>query len=287
MFSWLYLLPATIWGILLLAAMLLAALLGHALNSRMERRARQDSRDDTQEGYIVSSVVTLLAFMIGFTFAIALDRFEQRRLLVVEDAQAIEKLYLQAQILEEPHRSRLSNLLVRYTDNLIELAREKPGDQRDRALEESNRLLRDIWTATIPAFDSVRGIDFSSAFVETANNVLEVDAARRAARNARIPSEVFAMMFGYAIVTALVFGYVLQGRKGRISGALLLVLCVTAMMLLLDLNQPVTGSIRESQQPLEVMSKWLHANPPGSFDRLRETGSASPDQAARAPTPGP
>jgi hypothetical protein len=279
-FSWLNLFPAVVWGILLFAAMLLAALLGHVLHLRLARRG--ESRDEPQEGYVVSSVVTLLAFMIGFTFAIGLDRFEQRRELVVEDAQAIEKLYLQAQILEEPHRSRLSSLLVRYTDNLIELAQDKPGEQ-DRALAESNRLLRDIWTATIPAFDSVKGMDFSSAFVEAANSVFEVDTARRAARNARIPSEVFVLMFGYAIVTALVFGYVLQGRRGRVSGALLLVLCVTAIVLLIDLNQPVTGAIRESQQPIEILSKWLHANPPPTFDRLR----AAPDQVARAPTPGP
>src|SRR4249919_1533440 len=95
MFDWLYNLPAILWGLLLLVTMLAAALAGRALYGRLLRSIGKGSFDDTQQGYIVSAAVTLLGFMIGFTFAIALDRFEGRRQLVGEDARAIEKFYLQ------------------------------------------------------------------------------------------------------------------------------------------------------------------------------------------------
>src|SRR5262245_46330262 len=140
MFDWLFLFPAAAWGLLLSAGMLLAALAGHALRRRATRKAGEGSFNDTQEGYIVASVVTLLAFMIGFTFAVALDRFEGRRQLVGDDARAIQELYLRAQMLGEPHRSRFSDLLVRYTDNRIELAQQMPGEW-DAAFARNDRLV--------------------------------------------------------------------------------------------------------------------------------------------------
>ena len=74
---------------------------------------------DNQEGYIVSGVLGLLALMLGFTLAMAVDRFDTRRVLVLQDANAIGTTYLRAQLLDEPHRSRISRLLVDYTDNRI------------------------------------------------------------------------------------------------------------------------------------------------------------------------
>jgi hypothetical protein len=258
--------PAVSLGLFLLVAMVLAAAAGRALRRRWLGASDKDADNEAQEGYIVSSVVTLLIFMIGFTFAIVLDRFESRRQLVGEDARAIQQLYLQAQILDEPHRSRLSGLLVHYTDNRILLAQQARGELKD-TMAENDRLLHALWTATIAAFGSIRGIDFSSAFVDSSNKVIEMNAARIAARGARIPTAVFVLVFAYTVVTASVFGYVLQGHKGRVSSSVLMILCVAVIMLLTDLNQPVSGWIRESQQPMQILSQWMHANPPESFGK--------------------
>ena len=256
--------PAVLWGIVLLAVLFAAAFAGHALHRRVAGRAGQDAEYEVQEGYTISSVVTLLIFLIGFVFAIALDRYEARRQLVVDDALAIEKFYLQAQLLDEPYRSDISRLLVRYTDNRLVLAQGKPSEM-SAAIAENNQLTKELWVATIAAFQTIRGIDFSSAFVDTANNVIELNSARIAARSARIPASVFLLLTVYAVATALMFGYVLHGRRGRISGVALLVLCTLAIVMLVDLNQPVTGWIRESQQPVQRLSGWMHANPSASF----------------------
>ncbi len=264
MFDWIFNFPATLWGLALLIAMILAAVAGQRLHRRLAEQRGQDAEYETQEGYTLSSVITLLIFMIGFIFAIALDRFETRRQLVVDDSLAIEELYLKSQVLEEPHRARLSDILMRYTDNRIMLAKEGP-EKRERALVENDRLTKELWVATMTAFQTVRGIDFSSAFVDSANRVISMNSARAAARNARIPATVFMLLFVYATATALMFGYVLQGRRGRIAGVTLLLLCILAIVLLIDLNQPVTGLVRESQQPMERLSGWMHANPSASF----------------------
>lgn len=264
MFDWVNRFPVVAWAAVLLVAMLAAAAAGSALRLRWFDSGDQDSISETREGYIVSAVVTLLAFMIGFTFTLVMDRYENRRQLVGEDARAIKELYLRAQMLDQPHRARFSDLLVRYTDNRIELATRRLGDSGRRA-EDHQRLIRELWNATIPAFETIRGIDFSSAFVDSANRVIELDDARIAARAAQVPGAVFLVLFVYSTVTAFVLGYVLTGSRSRTSGVVLLALLIMAMMLLVDLNQPVAGTVRESQLPLELLRAWLHANPPEAF----------------------
>lgn len=264
MVGWFSNYPALVWGTLLLLAMCIAAWAGKRLHRYLAGRRGDDAEYETQEGYTMSAVVTLLIFMVGFVFAIGLDRFEARRQLVVDDAIAIEDLYLKSQILEEPHRSRMSDILTRYTDNRILLAQEVPA-KRDAALAENDKLIKQLWIATAGAFQTVKGLDFSSAFVDSANRVISMNSARSAARNARIPDSVFMLLFVYAVVTAMMFGYVLKGRRGRISGVAMLVLCTLAIILLVDLNRPVTGFIRESQQPMERLGRWMHANPAASF----------------------
>lgn len=106
----------------LFAAMCAAAALGILLKVQRNRR-RDASEADGQEGYIVSAVLGLLALLMGFTFSLAVDRFDARRALVLQEANAIGTTYLRAQLLIEPHRSRMTDLLVRYTDNRILLAK--------------------------------------------------------------------------------------------------------------------------------------------------------------------
>ncbi|HPU16762.1 MAG TPA: hypothetical protein PK808_11795, partial [Polymorphobacter sp.] len=102
-------------GGILLALMVLAALAGNQLREYQDRRrTRRDKTPtgiDGQEGYITSAVLGLLALLMGFTFALAVDRFETRRVLVIAEANAIGSAYLRAQLLPEPHRTRVSGLL--------------------------------------------------------------------------------------------------------------------------------------------------------------------------------
>lgn len=266
MFDWLN--DASLWllGLLLFGAMIAACAAGAWLRRRNERRIPdfESSRSETQEGYVVSAVLTLLGLLIGFTFALSVDRYEARRMLVVDDANALETLYLQAQLLDEPHRSRFSTVLVRYVDNNVRLADVGPT-QRAPLLADNRRLLVELWAATVPAFDTIRTIDFSSTFVDSVNRVVELDTARKAARRAHIPAPIFALLLAYTIITAGVLGYVLVGRRGQLSGATLLGLFTLALLLLADLNRPTEGLIREPQEPMLRLRQALRDAPPAVF----------------------
>jgi len=268
--TWLSLTSLPVIGVILFAAMVGAAAIGIVLRSRSKPSQTQD---DGQEGYIVSAVLGLLALLLGFTFSLAVDRFETRRALVLQEAQAIERTYDQAQLLAEPHRARMSDLVIRYVDNRIKLAKARPGEGAD-LLAANDALLTDMWAATTAAFETIKGLDFSSTYVDNVSEVIDLDAARKAARRARVPAEVFAVLIVYMVTAAAALGYVLRGLGGRAAGGFLMVLLTLSLVLIIDIDRPTMGGISESQEPMETMVARLKSTPRSAYDKWREPPAA-------------
>ena len=269
--DWISQAPAPLLGGLLLALAVGAAFIGRALRARNDRKRGQTTSgfaSDDQEGYIVSGVLGLLALLMGFTFAMAVDRFDTRRHLVLDEANAIGTTYLRAQLLAEPHRTRLSKLLVDYTDNRIRLATAARRDV-PKLLVDNDKMVTDLWAASAAAFDSISNLDFSSSFIETVNNVIDLDTARKASYVARVPAEVLVVLAVYIVVTSGVLGYVLTGFRGKIAGIFLIALLTIALSLIIDLDRPNLGGIRVSQAPMEMLRASLKQQPPEVFDRYR------------------
>ncbi|WP_312163787.1 hypothetical protein [Phenylobacterium sp.] len=259
--------PILILGVAVLVLMLLAALTGATIRRRHERD-RQGEALGEGEGYIVSGVLGLLALLLGFTFALAVDRFETRRALVLQEANAIGTTYLRTQLLEEPHRARISGLLVDYADNRLALAKAEFPEGRD-LLARNDRLVTELWAATSSAFLTIKGLDFSSTYLDSMNNLIDLDAARKAARQVRVPTEVFVILVVYLVVTAGVLGYVFDGSRGRAAAVFMLLLLSMSLMLIIDIDRPRRGGIQEGQGPMEALLKSLKSEPPSVYDRYR------------------
>lgn len=269
--------PLWLIAIVMLTSMAVAAFFGWYFRKRPAADADKTDgdQDGSDEGYTVSAVLGLLALLTGFTFSIALDRYDTRRERVLIEANAIGTTYLRAQLLEEPHRTRISNLLVEYTDTRLALALDE-GERRDELLRRNDALVTDLWTATVAAFPTIRGYDFSSSFLETMNLLIDMDTARKVARLAHVPPEIFLVLFFYQIVTAGVLGSVLVGRRGRVVGLLLFVLFGSSILLIIDIDTPTKGLIRESQTAMDLVRRSLAAQPPAVFDRLDAPADAEP-----------
>ena len=270
--NWLDTTPRYLVGIILLVLMLAAAAAGVRLRARLEFEIKSKAPDKWHhdyDGYLISAVLGLLALLLGFTFSLATSRYEERRQMVVAEANAIGTAYLRVQLLGAPHRQRLSQMLIEFAkvETYLGKARDKPETQR--LLIEQDKRIDDMWAATAAAFDSVRTISLSLAIVQAMNDMFDLGAARRAARFARVPIEVFAVLFVYLIGAAAVLGYVLAVGRGWVAAAFLLALLNLSFLVVLDIDRPTSGGILESQQPMDQMLVTLQNQPPGTFDRWR------------------
>ncbi|MGH6997703.1 MAG: hypothetical protein ACREEO_05875 [Phenylobacterium sp.] len=256
--------PLLVLGVAILAMMAAGLAVGVMFRRRHDRIRRHG--EDGQEGYVVSAVLGLLALLMGFTFALAVDRFEARRGLVVEEANAIGTAYLRTQLLPQPHRARISGLLVDYAENRVALGRTS-AVQNPQLLVKNDRLVIDLWAATAAGFQAVKGLDFSSAYLDSMNTLIDLDTSRKAARTVHVPTEVFLVLMIYLVVTAGVLGYVLSGPRGRAAAVFMLGLLWMSMLLIVDIDRPTRGGVRESQAPMQWTLETLKTTPPATYDR--------------------
>ena len=286
--------PLWVIELIIFGGMLAAALIGRALRRRRDRALalgeKAGEADDGEPGTIVSSVVGLLALLLAFTLAMAIDRFDTRRGNVLAEANAIGTTYLRAQLLEEPHRSRLSRLLHDYTETRLELAAAPAGPERTRLLAASDRLIVALWSETVSAFPGMRPYPLSQSFLESMNGLIDMDSSRKAGRQARIPSAVFLVLIFYQCVAAGVIGYSVVGRLGRRTAAILFLLVGVLMALIIDIDRPTSGAITESQEPVRQLRDFMRAQPPATFGRSSPAptdGEAGPPRSRPRQIEGP
>jgi hypothetical protein len=262
-FSWLTRASVLMVSLGVLMSLLIAFAAGYLLRTRAVGPGRVTSLEGSQEGLVVSAVLVVLGLLLGFTFSLALDRFEERRQLVVAEANAIGTSYLRAQLLDEPDRTRLSRLLIAYTDTQIELATRQNDNQR--LVQKNNQLLTRIWAAVVSAMNTPKGKAIATPLLLSFNELIDRDTERQAARAARIPGLVMVMLYVFLVVIAAVLGFVLVGVNQRIMALIMCVLLTFGISIITDLNRPTTGTILESQQPM-LQTKRMLEEPRSVFE---------------------
>jgi hypothetical protein len=264
--------PLWVFAVALFGSLWLSAELAMRLRRRRDRKEASRAerhQGETLEGYILSAVLGLLALLMGFTFSLALDRFDTRRALVREEAVAIDTAYLHAQLLSEPHRERTTKLLLRYLDNRIAWAKAPPGRAQQQLLAVNDELITDLSAAAAAAFETIKQLNWSNAYLNSMNRVTELDLHRKAARDAMVPLEVFVVLIVYMITSAFVIGYVLRGPVGRFAAWFLMALFTVSLLLIVDINRPTGVANIANQRPMETLQAKLAKEPPSAFDRWR------------------
>lgn len=251
----------------LLVLLVLSFGLGYVLRTKAFGSTKPTSVEEGQEALIVSAIMAVVGLLIGFTFSLSVQRFEERRMLVVTEANAIGTAYLRAQLLDEPDRTRLSKLLAAYTDNRIVLASIRQGSKP--LLEKNDQLLTQIWGAISAALRTPRGQAISTPLLFAFNDLIDHDTLRKAARITQIPGLVMAMLYVFLVAAAAIVGFVLSGRRQRMIAIVMLLLLTFAISIIVDLNSPTSGSIRESQQPM-LLTKQLLSQARSDFDQYNE-----------------
>lgn len=244
--AWLETAPLVLIGLVFLVLLLAAVEAGYRGCRWIGPRGKTAAGG---QEFLLSAVLGLLALLLGFTFSLSLNRYEARRDLVVREANAIGTTWLRSQLLLEPDRTRIGGLLRRYADARIAWSE---ADGPAGSLTATHALQDALWTATGQMVRSEPSRVLSRGVMEAMNESFDMQGARAAARGARVPAEVLAILVLYAALSMVMLGYILaiNGHPHRVATGLLLVLLTLALVVILDLDRPRSGAIEVSQQPL-------------------------------------
>src|SRR4051794_13017509 len=100
-------------SVLTLAGLWAFALIGTSVRGR---KKQDDDSDHAAYGMVLSATLTLLGLLIGFSFSMAIGRYDQRKNYEEEEANAIGTEYARAGLLPGPSQSKLQAQLVQYLD---------------------------------------------------------------------------------------------------------------------------------------------------------------------------
>ena len=199
-----------------------------------------------------AALLGFVGLILAFGLALAVGRYEARRAAVVEDANAIGTTYLRAQLLAEPVRTRSLERLVRYTDTSIRLSNSVPGSAAARrAAVDGQRLQRELWRLAGEAIDAAPNASAPRLYVETLNEMIDMQTVRVAGLNNRVPSPVLWLeVAGAALALGLLAFYLSLLGRGLFTVLSAAALVSLLLLVTFDLDRPPRGLIRVPSTPL-------------------------------------
>ena len=247
--------------LVLLGMLLLAEELGFRVKGR--RKPGSDDIERTDIALILGAVLTLVALLLGFTYAMSQGRFETRRQLVVEEANAIGTTYLRAKTLPEPRSSQIQELLRQYAALRVEIVR-MADDTPEKIREADNRSkqLHDLMWSQAIGLARENPNPITSIFLQTLNEMIDLHSKRLAAYRNRVPLSIYLVLFVVSIIALWLMGYYFGRRQRRRTLTIVVVLLMASVMwLIIDLDHPMRGAIRASQESLIELYQDLSKAP--------------------------
>ena len=200
-----------------------------------------------------SAMLGLLALIIGFTFAMALSRFEARRAAVLNEANAIGTTALRARLLPEPHRADILKLLKEYVQIRVDFVQSSPSLAEPRTVvDRSNVIQEALWQHAKAIVAKDNSMVPTGLFIQTLNEMIDDQEKRLAAFRNRVPNVVLLGLFGIAAIVGGFAGYVsgLDPKRNRLPVYIMGFLVSAVILLIFDLDRPSNGFIRNDQQSM-------------------------------------
>jgi hypothetical protein len=228
----------------------LAAEAGNFLRTKI-RPLNEDERQDL--AVVVGATLTLLGLLIGFSFSMAINRYDQRKLYEEAEANAIGTEYLRLGLLSGD-TSKVRELLKAYLDQRILFYTTADERRIAKINADTVTLQNELWLAL-----QSRRAEPTAVIVLTVtgmNDVLNSQGYTQAAWWNRIPVAAWALMLIIAICCNALIGYSAH-RTGWRLFMILPVAVAIAFFLIADLDSPRGGAIRVAPQNLLALSHSL------------------------------
>jgi hypothetical protein len=219
-------------------------------------RHTRNSQDPVAISHTVNwqgAVLALAGLLIGFTFAMAMARFETRKEILLAESNAIGTTYLRTRLLEGAAGEELRTLMRRYVDSRVAVF--DAGTDRAR-VEETERtsaaLEQPIWSRVEAAGRADPRSVMAGLLVQSTNEMFDLAATRKAARENPVPPTVFVVLILVSAVGMAAIGYTCGLAGKRLSfGMIVMPLLVAAVIVLVfDIGNPRRGIVRVSDETM-------------------------------------
>jgi len=257
--EFLYQMPEMLIACGLLLVFALSGSIGRRMGLRMRKGDTAVNR--AQVISITAAILALLSLLLGFTFSMALSRFEYRKQMVVQESNAIGTAALRSRFLPVSQHAQLDSLLHRYVEiRLGSVLHTDPSSAaRDRLDAEAREIHRRLWGMAAGA----AGTDPQSVplglFAQSVNEVIDMKAKRDVGVANHVPESALIFLLVLAAVAAGFLGYGdgLTGSRSPTATAAFSLIVALVILLIIDIDRPQRGLARVSQESMIQLQEVL------------------------------
>jgi hypothetical protein len=229
--------------------------------ARGRRRLMESERQDF--GIVVGATLTLLGLIIGFTFSMAVSRYDLRKSYEEGEASAIETEYLRADLLAESDATNIKGLLRSYVQSRIDFYSAEAGSRVSVIDSQTRQLQDELWRAVrSPAVVSRDPV--TALVVAGMNDVMNSQGYTQAAWWNRIPAPAWMLMLTMAVCATFLVGYnVKDPQRERGMLVVLPIVLSISFYLVADIESPRGGFIRVIPQNLMALAQSMRTTDVG------------------------
>lgn len=284
---------------ILFASSVLAIEAGYRFGRRAYATANQSTNVVATSAHVAAiqaALLGVLALLLGFTFSLALQRYDSRSEAVVEEANAIGTTYLRAQLLPSSVRSQVQMLLRDYVDDRVEesVVPLSGRAERQSLLAQAGQRQAALWGYALQAAAEDANPVTSGLFIQSLNELIDSFERRNAALDRHVPEVVMLLLYGTFLMTWGIVGYAAgsAGHRPSLIAYVMLVLILIVIFIIVDLDRPRRGLITIDHADLTALQLAINseetletANPSNSaannpaYVTVLEAAYGAPNQA--------
>ena len=257
--NWLDFLP--LWALFCLTVAIVIASVEAGFLIAVYRKRYAAAGNDAPISSVIGGTLGLLAFLLAFTFGLAASRFDTRRVLLLDETNAIGTAYLRAGMVPEPERRQIRERLREYVHLRAE-AGSRP-QALPQIIERSEVLQSELWTQAELVAKKDSHSEINALFISALNDVIDMHTKRIVVGQYQIPAVIWLALYIVSVISMMGVGYQF-GRAGTrdLAVSFFLALAFSIVMgLIADLDRGSEGALRVSQQPMLDLDQQLRNTP--------------------------
>jgi hypothetical protein len=252
--------PIWLLGFLALVLMLGCSEIGFRVGYKARNRFDEAMRSRTT--IFESALLGVLGLLMAFTISMAVTRFEARRKLVIDEANAIGTTWLRSKMIPAPGDAEFAAILRQYLDARAAYASRTRLDELPKIRAHDARLQSELWSRAAAFAVKDRSVN-ASLLLQSLNQSIDLEATRWAFFWGHVPQSVIYLNALIAMLASAMLGYGfgLIGKRHVVSIVLLAVSISGVLSVIIDLDRPWQGFIKVSQEPMLDLQKQMTSVP--------------------------
>jgi len=257
--SLLYQTPALLIVVILFVLMVIAHAIGHKL--KLSHFAKKNFEHSDGLGPVEGSLLGLLALLLSFTFSLSASRYDDRRQVVIDEANAIGTAILRCDLYPDTIKKELTSNFRKYVDARIEYFDAGIDESKITiAKKNTEKYYTKIWNIATNTSQNSENVLRFQQMIPALNSMIDIVTSREESKNATVPESIFWLLFLLILSSSFIIGY--SDSKKHINHVLILGFCLMTcltVLLILDLDRPRRGliNVNNSEQKIVELKEML------------------------------